>query len=634
MIKKIIICFFLLFFPMTVHAYVDYDIEEYLIDAKILENGNLEVDELLVLDGTFHGYVRSINYRNSKLVRNDSVNFSHDAIYNGLSIENVTVKAKKITNEVSFESFDEEFDTLKRVFYEEDAINKDYVESSMQDGKKYKMFYQAEQEKVGFFIHYTINSAVVVHEDIAELYWTFIGDEFEDKIGNVKIRVTLPQEDVKENFRIWAHGDLTGEIDYINNKTLLATIKKLEPNTPIDIRTTFNKDFITSVNPKKKSNEVAMNRIIEIEERLASEANEQRALAKKIHTILSFVCFLYIGCLIIWWIYVYFRYDKEYKSTFTNKYNREFIDDYNVEVVDFLMNHTITPNAMSASILNLIYKKNIKVLEKKSLKNTKKKNYEFELINRDNVTNTEEVLIEFLFETVGKDNKFTTDELKKYASGTKTYQKFNNSYTNWVHCVRKDSEKENFYEKNGLPVVTSIFLLLIALFILFAALYYNAMMVLPWLVLAFSILFFLYCSLIKKKTQKGVEDYVRWLAFKRFLEDFGTFDEKELPEIHLWERYLVYATVFGIADKVEKVMNVKIREIADYAGSYQGTYISFVDMGIANSINRSIHESITMNHSAYSSGVASSRSSSGSGFGGGFSSGGGFGGGGGGGHGF
>ena len=32
----------------------------------------------------------------------------------------------------------------------------------------------------------------------------------------------------------------------------------------------------------------------------------------------------------------------------------------------------------------------------------------------------------------------------------------------------------------------------------------------------------------------------KWTAFKKFLNDFGSFDVKELPEIKLWERYLVF----------------------------------------------------------------------------------------------
>ena len=36
------------------------------------------------------------------------------------------------------------------------------------------------------------------------------------------------------------------------------------------------------------------------------------------------------------------------------------------------------------------------------------------------------------------------------------------------------------------------------------------------------------------------------------MEDFSLLNEKEIPAIEVWEHYLVYATVFGIADKVLK----------------------------------------------------------------------------------
>ena len=64
--------------------------------------------------------------------------------------------------------------------------------------------------------------------------------------------------------------------------------------------------------------------------------------------------------LVLGFVYVYLKYDKELKSDFNHKYNRDFIDDYNVEVVDYLMNHNVTENALSASVMNLIYKKILK----------------------------------------------------------------------------------------------------------------------------------------------------------------------------------------------------------------------------------------------------------------------------------
>ena len=48
------------------------------------------------------------------------------------------------------------------------------------------------------------------------------------------------------------------------------------------------------------------------------------------------------------------------------------------------------------------------------------------------------------------------------------------------------------------------------------------------------------------------------MAHKRFLEDFSRFDEKELPEVILWDKYLVYASILGCADELSKQMEVKI----------------------------------------------------------------------------
>ena len=64
------------------------------------------------------------------------------------------------------------------------------------------------------------------------------------------------------------------------------------------------------------------------------------------------------------------------------------------------------------------------------------------------------------------------------------------------------------------------------------------------------------CSRIKKKsnvlTQKGVNAKEKWKGLKKYMEDFSLLNEKEVPAIEVWEHYLVYATAFGIADKVLK----------------------------------------------------------------------------------
>ena len=631
--KKLFMLFLFFCFPVFVEARVDYDITNYFIDATILEDGDVFVKELIVLDGTFNGYIRDIVYKNDKLEYQESIDFSQSAIYNASGFKNTSIYAKKFSDEeLSFDTFNDSFTKLTKAYYAEDAMNGEFIESGIQNGKSYKMYYEADNEVVGFLLEYTLEDVVVLHDDVAELYWTFLGSDFEDPIYDLQIKVHLPKEDPSDNFRAWAHGDLTGNIEFLDRQTLLATVSKVAANTAIDVRTTFDASLMNESLVSKKTNEVALDQIIEVEEARAKDANLLREKNARNLFTANILCIVYIIIILIWWIYVYFRYDREYKSSFNLKYNREFIENYNVEVVDYLMNQVITPNAMSASILNLIYKKNIQVNELPT-KNTKEKNYEFVLVNRDQTTDTEDVLLDFLFETVGKENKFTTVQLKLYAAGPKTYMNFQKSFSNWQNCVRKDGEKQNFFEKNGLPIVSSIFLLLIAFFIIFFISYLKVDTFLALIVMALSIVFLIYSLLIRKRTKKGNEDYVRWKEFKNFLEDFGRFDIKELPEVALWEKYLVYATVFGLADQVEKAMNVKIQEYPQ--GTVGAYYPTWVDFHIAHMVSHSINHSFTSNQTAITnSRIASSSRSSGGGFGGGFSSGGGFGGGGGGGRGF
>ncbi len=632
--KKYLCLLLLLIVPFSVKAVsrVDYSVENLYVDAQIESDGDLHVRELIVLYGSFNGYVRDITYRNSMLRKNEPIDFSSDAIYNGTGIENVSLKAKKITEQATFEMMDDtDFIPLRKTSYLEDAQNKEYVESSLQDGKSYKMYFETIEGTSAFLLDYTIKNVVVKHEDVGELYWNFVGDGFDDNINYVEIRVHLPKKDGGNLFRVWAHGDLTGNIDPVDSEYALATIKSLKSNHAVDIRMTFDKTLVPYVIESKTTMEEALPQIIEVESERARVANEERERAQNAVNLVTVICAFYIVIIIICWIIVYFLFDREYKSDFNLQYNREFIDRYNVEVVDVLMKNTVTPNALSASILNLIYKKNIEANDI-TLANSKKKDYEFILKTRDNLNDTEEVLVNFLFGQVGKGDRFTTRDLKRYASAVATYQYFNTSYTNWVGCVKKDAEKQNFYEHNGQPVITGVFFLVIAILITFYSTYHVTGLVIPYVVLFLGIFYFIYSLALKKRTKEGNEDYVRWKAFKRFLEDFGSFETKELPEIHLWERYLVYATVFGIADQVEKSMNVKIQEMQVTTNS---TYTpSWIDYHIAHDISDSISDSFNAYHSTYNAQVASSRSSSGGGFGGGFSSGGGGGGGGGGGHGF
>ncbi|MCL2496916.1 MAG: DUF2207 domain-containing protein, partial [Clostridiales bacterium] len=114
-----------------------------------------------------------------------------------------------------------------------------------------------------------------------------------------------------------------------------------------------------------------------------------------------------------------------------------------------------------------------------------------------------------------------------------------------------------------------------------------------------------------KLTPQGEEMTDRMYGFKKFLEEFTIIDERDADEVKLWNSYLIFAQVLGIADKVTrriaKLCPALLQNTEFKTGSTDMIIISNV---FAKSMN-----------SGYVSGRSSSEASSGGG--GGFSGGGG-----------
>ena len=637
--KRVLLGLFLFLIPGIVEA-ANYTISNQLIEAQIKEDGDLYVQELIVMDGTFNGYEKTISYANSLL--EDTDNYDNNSLYNGSGIELVSIKAKKIQGDVSFNTLDDDdFTKLQLVNYANNGDMTVYTASSNYNGYTYRLYYPANNEKIAFLISYVVEDVVVVHADVAELYWNFITPNDYDDIQDVQVKVLLPSADSSSNFRLWAHGDLSGQINKLStNDGVLASISNMAATSLLDIRLTFNKSLITDMSHVKTTTNSALEGIIEVEKTRAEVANQLRdELTLKRNIVIAYswvLIILVIGGSIL----VYLKYAKSPKSSYYSKYNREFIDEYNVEVIDYLMKRQITPNALSASIMNLIYKKNISAKEIPSDK--KVKDYEFTLENSNNLNGSESILTQFLFDTVGEGKvnekgakTFTTVDLKKYAGGNKTCSSFIKSYTNWKSSVLQDGIGQKFFETSKVPKLIGTGILLLAIILLFLIIQFETDYIPSYVAIMLAVIFFIISLVVYKKTIRGSEHYTRWKAFRNFLDDFGAFELKELPEIILWERYLVYATIFGLADKVEKSMNVRIKEM-DMSSLASDYYPTFYYIHIGPSIHASFNNAINSAYHQQSANYANTHSSrsSGGGFGGGFSSGGGFGGGGSSGHGF
>lgn len=642
--NKLIFLLVLFLIPYCVYAQkvndVNYDITAAYIASDVDIVGSMHIKEAIIVDGSLNGFERVINYRNNELkswTPNSEIDFSNSSIYNAKGMSLKKISSYKINeSDIGFNVLSQVSDSFDEVSSASSGDSGIYTLSKTNDGMKIRVYNPNYSGYVVYYFEYYIDQAVVLHNDIAELYWQFIPTDF-DFIEDAHIQVTIPGLSTSEKFRFWAHGPLSGEIAGISSeknndgaslyKGVIANVKYVNPGEGVDIRMTFDSSIVSlGSSMLNKSGVDGLAKIIEVEEIRANDANHRREVLRNRRYFMIGLDVLYLIGLIIIWIYIYIKLDKEYRVSFDAKYYREFTGDYDVEVVDFLMNKQVTTKAMSASIMNLIYKKKIEVIENPEDKN----NPTLKLLTRENVSESEKKLISLLFDMVGKKkDSLTMKDLEKYSRRYSTAEKFLKKYDNWKDEVEMAANREDFFEDHTSKKIVSGCYLIIGTFLFIWSIIIDTSLLLALIIFFMNISFLIYILSFKKWTKKGREHYLKWSAFKNFLKDFGSFEDKELPEIKLWEKYLVYATVFGLAKQVQKTMRIKLTNMG-YDQVYMHNYWYYHDFYIGNRISETINRA----HSSSIAAVSASSSSSGGGYGGGFSSGGGFGGGGGSGHGF
>lgn len=489
-------------------------------------------------------------------------------------------------------------------------------------------------------ISYKIIDVIKNYNDCSEFYWQFISRESEIPADYIEgtIKLPTPVENL-EDLRVWAHGPLNGNIKKVSNDTVRFTVEDFAQNTMLEARivtpvTIFSQNLNTA-NQNKLSN------ILNEEQTWADETNRKREeIAKQIETrkrmlitgaiitnTLGFILAIIVIRKII-------KYHKELKNTPIIKANQKFeyyrdIENKNQTPAEAGFLHYFKSTSLqfnmtkivSATMLDLCMKKYISFEQIPDRKDQIKVNLISK--NKEELKQDEKLIYE-LFEKVPKNNSnsFTMKEFEKYASSHSS--KILSTFTKIEEIVKKSQEQEGNYSKElitksqnwSVKGVGYIFLTIISIIAM-------------WLLVIPSAMASIYCFRISGRyntlTKKGMNEKEKLKGLKKYMEDFSMMKEKSVPELILWEKYLVYATVFGIADKVLKQLKVVYPEMLDesYLLSNGYTYLYLI-----NSPRFSTSFINTLNNSVRNSYYSSTNYSSGTGGGGGFSSGGGFGGGG------
>lgn len=595
-------------------------LDNLYFETNVNSNGNMEVTEIWDID------IEETNtlYKTFKM---DSSKFS--------SITDV--KVTDITDDNNYEFskiYNEMYHVTKNCYYGLINSNGEFEIAwgiGMDDSsghRKYK-------------IQYTVEDAVLKCNDCAELYWQFIGEDFQIDAKNIEGTIMLPDTENSDDIKIWGHTeDLNGEIYLKSGNQIQFNVNNFKSGRYVEVRIAMPKNMVNLAT--RENDQKSLQTIINEETIWANEANARRdAINQARKNICILVAIIYIILDIIMIYRIIKNKQKlgtmhKIKPTQEIEYYREIPneDSTPAEALYLLKGYTAAFSSeefgriFSGTLLQLSLKKliefeteagndkiiNIKLIDKEKTQELEK---------------TSEILIyEFLKEALFQKEMITSKELLKYIKKnptkiTKLKEKIDSSTEQiLIQNGRIDSEqkkqKEN-YVLGCVGYVCVIFMIFMSSMFLLLEEYITinslltVIQVLSSIITITAIVFNIkiQCKL-NIYTQKGVDEHEQWKGLMKYMKEFSLLKEREVPELVLWEKFLVYATAFGIADKVLKQLKIVYPNIEQMDNFATFTYMN---MMMHTDFNSSIVNSI-------SSSISSAYSSA-SGGGGGFSGGGG-----------
>ena len=491
-----------------------------------------------------------------------------------------------------------------------------------------------------YMIQYKVENAIAKYNDYAELYWQFVGNDFEIDSSKITGKIRLPmQATSKDNIKVWGHTEgLNGEIYATSSDTVEFEINKFKSGRFVEVRTLFPSDMISY--STRTFYENRLESVVAEETVWANEANARRLRRQKIKktaTGIAVAIYVFFSGTFLKKAYNGIKKAKEinpYKKTENVEYFREIPRDnatpsqaismYKKYVSAF--SSTEIGRIFSAVLLDLCLKKCIEF----EVSPENKKEVKIKIIKRiqENLEKSEKIILEFIANISKEKDEITVKELQKYMKNHATkvakikehLEELNKKeiIENKLYDEKRAEERNAYAGTSYGYTISMLFILAFGTFLVAPLISGKVILYGIIALVATAIINIIATKQVTKKlqpfTDEGLNESAKWNGLKKFMVNFSMLDKREIPELELWEHYLVYATAFGVADKVLKQLKIVYKDVYENMNNYGYMYL-MMNTDFSSSFSNAISSSVS---SSYTSTL-----SSGSGSGGGCSGGGG-----------
>ena len=448
-------------------------------------------------------------------------------------------------------------------------------------------YYSANYEWKKFLIIYEIYGSVDRYQDVAEFYWKIIEDDHES-IRNFNTVITLP-ESSPSLLKLFVHssakpGEMRFSEDY---KQVTVSMNDIPKDTFVEFRVLTQPSVFSGVrmNPENMYENIL---------------NEERTnyYFSFTDTILFYVL-LVIPPIVIF-LYYYMKYGREPKVDYDLTYEREPPSKIPPMALTALMQGNVGTSDESArgfiaTIFDLARRGYLEIREEMKshflLGDSKDQRFiltrkgKKELKKRSKLLDFEITVLKFLFQLVpSKESikdifslpKVWSKDLTKFDLEIKTkkiypeitaseivkwnrrnritltlIQALKSNALHWfeskfftIHTKKSKIESRNFAK-----------LLILYFVVVVALLYFLERLSLQEIVLLLivtSIFMVIGMIPILRKTPEATLEIKKWKAFKRYISDFSAMKDAPPVLLHIWDEYLVYAVVLGVAKELLK----------------------------------------------------------------------------------
>lgn len=439
-----------------------------------------------------------------------------------------------------------------------------------------------------YILQYKINNFVTQFSDYQGIYFNLLN--IDQSVGHVTINITSEIPFSEQNSKIWSFG-YNGTIHFINDVIVLETNYLSSYDYMVALVKFENDYFTTSKASSKTFDEIYEEAMIDVEEETQEIDSHFMVTTKRflvISIIMSFLpTFLTLLVLFILLKKTVKRNNKKTHLDFGKEgkklpskipycreipCNKDLFKAYWVaHQYNLVSSRTLKEGIIGVILLKWIKEGKITVTSSKKIIQIKE-SYAIDLSQNPFIASEmENKLFEILKEAAGSNQILEAKEFKKWSK--KYYWKL----SSWLNnIITKETLK---LEQEGLinTVTTEE----------------NISK-----------------KIVTKKEVSSIlkEEAIKLKGLEKFLLDFSTMPEREYKEVHLWEEYLIFANLLGIADKVESQFKKLYPEFANVSGMDTG-----VTLMVVSAIASCGYSGMQRGKSAASSGSSSDYSSGGGG---------------------